>query len=169
MSIIDVPTSTTTAREPERNVGVDATTTYLSGTALPSRVVTLTTTTDLWYRAWLEGSLNALLALPPGWDGGRAPMITEQSVAGLVDVLQTVLTPSSVPPQLVPLPDGGVQAEWLVAGDNLEIEVAGNGDAHFFAVDNDGVVAVDGRADAATVAAAARRLSRLSARAATVG
>ncbi|MDA8045306.1 MAG: hypothetical protein M0Z30_08730 [Actinomycetota bacterium] len=79
-------------------------------------------------------------------------------------MLQSLLTPASVPPQFVPLPDGGVQAEWLVGGDSLEIEVSGEGEAFVFGVDADGGVAVEGDPDAQVLGAAARRLSYLSER-----
>lgn len=165
MTVIDVPQSTTTPRSAGRSVGV-TTTAYLSGAPAPARAVTLSG--SIWYRDWIEQSLNALLALRAGWDGHLASMVTEHAVVSMGEVLRALLTPGSVPPQFVPISNGGVQADWLVAGDSLEVEVGPDGDAFLFGVDADGAVRLEGAADEQTLAAAARRLRRLSERVGTI-
>lgn len=168
MTVTEVPDTTLTRRQHGRAAGVSELDAYLTGPHPQQRAVTLSSSGPLWYLDWLEGSLNQLRALPPGWDGHRAPPITDEAVVAIVVVLQTLLNQGSVPPQLVPLPDGGVQADWLVAGNTLEIEAAGDGDVYLFAADADGTVVIEGPGDERTVDLAARRLDQFSARVATV-
>lgn len=71
--------------------------------------------------------INKLLALPRGWDSYRAEPITVEAAVAMLQILVCVMDRNSLPPQLFPLPDGGLQAEWHVSGSSVEIGVSGDG------------------------------------------
>ena len=83
--------------------------------------------------------INKLLRLQHGWDGHRAS--PTQPLAGMVvnSLLDHLLFDEAATPQLTPLPDGGLQVEWLVAGQSLEVEVGPTGDVLVTALDDTGV------------------------------
>jgi hypothetical protein len=120
-----------------------------------------------WLASYMEDHVNFLLKLLPGWDGYRAaPLSVEAAKAG-VEVLFAIADDLSLPPQLFPLSDGGLQLEWHVADDDLEIEVDSTGNAHTLATDAGGRIIVDqevmpGEPD--TLHATRAALRRLSAR-----
>jgi hypothetical protein len=91
----------------------------------------------------LERALQELFELPVGWDGRRAARVSEAAVAACVKVLSRTMSVDSPVPQLVPLPDGGLQAEWHADGHDVEIEITGTGAVHAFAGELDGTVRVD--------------------------
>lgn len=114
----------------------------------------------------VEGELNQLLALPAGWDGRRALPVTTTAVEGVVALLSLVMDERTAAPQLFPLPDGGVQAEWHIGGDAVEVEFDGEGAAHVLADRSDGESVAEGMlalnpADA-TVATVRRFLAEMS-------
>lgn len=78
--------------------------------------------------------LNDLLHLRPGWDGRRAHPPTPTAVLRAIEIF-TAVSEQALPPQIFPLPDGGVQLEWH-AGASVEIEVDAEGDAHVLVVDD---------------------------------
>lgn len=88
--------------------------------------------------------LSPLLQLRAGWDGGRARVTTEAAVDALIVVLSEVLDDELAQPDLFPLPDGGLQAEWHVANVDLEIEVGGAGECYVFARNAQGTVTLEG-------------------------
>lgn len=93
--------------------------------------------------AWflpVERALQELIELPAGWDGRRVSRVSEAAVVGCVKVLSRAMPVESPVPQLVPLPDGGLQAEWHADG---HIEITGTGAVHAFAGEPDGTVLVD--------------------------
>lgn len=95
---------------------------------------------------WLlpvERALQELFELPAGWDGRLAARVSEVAVAGCVEVLSRTMAEHSPAPQLVPLPDGGLQAEWHADGHDVEIEITGTGAVHAFAGEPDGTVRLD--------------------------
>ena len=83
--------------------------------------------------AWryVEQELNRLLALGPGWNGYRSRRVTREAAVASFSVLVNLIDEQSLPPQFFPLPDGGVQLVWRVAGDTLEVQfnALGEGDA----------------------------------------
>jgi len=99
-----------------------------------------------WFVQYVEAELNALCALPERWDGHHAQPISVSAIEGTIQVLGALMDRSSPPPQLFPLPDGGVQAEWHIDGNKIEIEVEGNGDAYLLADRCDGSVVAEGTA-----------------------
>jgi hypothetical protein len=108
---------------------------YLRGSGPPARQVTIQMTGPdgslrrTWLAAHLEQQINGLLCLEPGWDGGRARPITDKAVGSAIRVLFAVASDLSLPPQLFPLPDGGLQMEWH-AGRSVEVELDACGDVH---------------------------------------
>lgn len=94
--------------------------------------------------SYLETVLNDLLRLDDGWDGRRARAIRREAVESTVRVLSSLMTETSAPPQLFPLPDGGIQAEWHVGGSSIEAEIDGNGEAHVLALTADGATIAEG-------------------------
>lgn len=96
--------------------------------------------------------LNQLLQLPQGWDGHRAKPVTERAAIAAMGVLFAVANDRSLSPQVVPLPDGGIQLEWHAGGYSIEIEVNGSGGRHYLATRPDGDVVVDEEGDASRVA-----------------
>ena len=116
-----------------------------------------------WFVQYVEAELNALYALPERWDGHRAQPITVSAIEGAIQVLGALMDQTSPPPQLFPLPDGGIQAEWHVDGNQIEIEIEGTGDAYLLVDRADGSVVAEGAAtrdDPDGAVAAAREFLR---------
>jgi len=86
-----------------------------------------------WWVEYVEQELNKLLRLRSGWDGRRALPVERRAVEAMVGVLATLMDETSALPQLFPLVDGGLQAEWHVGGNDIEVEVDGAGHAHVLA------------------------------------
>jgi hypothetical protein len=80
-------------------------------------------------------TLNDLLGLPPDWDGDGAESVSAMASRAAIDVLESIADPDTVVPQVFPLPSGGVQLEWLIAGNDLELEFAPDG--HVYALGTD--------------------------------
>lgn len=99
-----------------------------------------------WFVQYVEAELNALCALPERWDGHHAQPITVSAIEGMIQVLGALMDQTSPSPQLFPLPDGGIQAEWHVDGNKVEIEIEGDGDAYLLADRRDGSVVAEGAA-----------------------
>lgn len=87
---------------------------------------------------WFYRTLRAVvhsLSLEPGWDSYDANPVSrsaaETGLARLFDVMQ----PSSPPPTVAPIPDGGLQFEWHRNGLDVEIELSRDGVARFVVAD----------------------------------
>lgn len=106
-----------------------------------------------WWVQYVEQELNHLLRLRPCWDGRRALPVEEIAVETMVRVLSTLMDEASSLPQLFPLTDGGLQAEWHVGGNDIEIEVEGRGAAHVLATAADGEIVADGIVETSRIAA----------------
>lgn len=113
---------------------------YMRGSKEPARQIKIRVTgpdgslRNTWLAEQMEEHLNSLLRLTPGWDGRRARPLTAEAVGSAVGLLFAVASDFSLPPQLFPLPDGGIQMEWH-AGQSVEIEVDAAGDAHVLITD----------------------------------
>lgn len=68
-------------------------------------------------------SLSDRWGARPGWDSYRAQPTNPQLVVKLLNILSELMQPDYHPPQITPLADGGVQAEWHSRGQDLEIVV----------------------------------------------
>ena len=109
-------------------------------TATQTRAVEINTSdgwgrTREWLVPYVQERLSELLRLPGGWDGMRARPLTDVAVTSAVHLLFAIATDETLPPQFFPLPDGGIQMEWHVAGESVEIEIDGLGDGHVSAID----------------------------------
>ena len=85
---------------------------------------------------WLEPilcSFGDLMALPPDWDSYGGRPIAHGAVDRALDLLASIMEDSTPVPSIVPIPDGGVQMEWHLAGVDLEITLhgAGGGEVSF--------------------------------------
>lgn len=120
---------------------------------------------------YVEAVLNNLLELRDGWDGRRARAITTPAVQVAVQLLATLMNDASAPPQFFPLPDGGIQVEWHVGGNHIEVEIDRDGEAHVLARASNGAYVTEGivTQEAPEVLSSARDfLQELSARLARV-
>lgn len=121
-----------------------------------------------WFDEYLSTELNRLFALPPLWDDLSADEITVEAVRSLVTVLVRISSEGSPAPQLFPLLDGGIQAEWHVGGNDIEVEVNAIGEVYVLATRAneetiaDGEVSVPGNDP--VIEAAATFLNQLSER-----
>lgn len=97
-----------------------------------------------WFDEYLNSELNRLFALPPQWDDMSADEITIDAVQTLVAVLIRIANEGSPAPQLFPLLDGGIQAEWHVGGNDIEVEVNGRGEAYVLATRADDETVAEG-------------------------
>jgi hypothetical protein len=68
-------------------------------------------------------SLSRRWGTRPGWDGYRAEPTNPQLVVKLLNILSDLMQQNYLPPQITPLADGGVQAEWHSSGQDFEIVV----------------------------------------------
>lgn len=127
---------------------------YVDGAGLP-----------WWFGDHLNQELNRLFALPAGWDGPSAEEVTVEAVREAASVLAAVASEAVSAPQFFPLRDGGIQAEWHIGGNDIEIEVNGAGEAYVFAARSDGQTIADGEVgtnrDASPLRAVAVFLSEL--------
>ncbi len=121
---------------------------YVDGAGLP-----------WWFDDYLDRELNRLFALPAGWDDPSAEEVTLEAVRGAVSVLAAVAGEATPPPQLFPLRDGGIQVEWHVGGNDIEIEVNGAGEAYVFAARSGGQTIADGEIGANTEASPLREVA----------
>jgi hypothetical protein len=140
--------STLYPRRPAASPGVKAANDfYLHGTVAPRQIHIQVTAPDgslrrTWLAAHMEQEVNSLLLLPTGWDGYRAHPLTDEAVTSAVEILFALAGELSLPPQLFPLPDGGLQMEWHV-GQSVEIEIDAAGAAHVLVVDDSGEVTLN--------------------------
>ena len=75
-----------------------------------------------WAGAVLQ-SLTERWGVHPGWDSYSAAPTSPQLAVKLLNILSGLLQEDSLAPQMTPLADGGVQAEWHRPEQDLEIVV----------------------------------------------
>jgi hypothetical protein len=108
---------------------------YSHGPGVPSRHIAIQVLDPggslrrTWLASHMEQQVNDLLRLRSGWDGDRALPITDEAAGSAISLLFVIASDLSLPPQVFPLPDGGLQMEWH-AGRSVEIEIDAEGDAH---------------------------------------
>jgi hypothetical protein len=95
-----------------------------------------------WLASYMEEQVTSLLRLPHGWDGRRACRVTERAIGSGIELVFAVAGDLSLPPQIFPLPDGGIQMEWH-AGESVEIEIDPAGDAHVLVTDEGGHIVLN--------------------------
>ena len=96
-----------------------------------------------WLADYVQSEINRLLSLDKRWDGHRARPGTDEAAGSSISIVFSLCDEISLPPQFFPLPDGGVQIEWHVAGASVEIEVDSMGGAHALATDSVGSALID--------------------------
>jgi hypothetical protein len=113
---------------------------YERGAPAVERSITIEPFDDnvIWLTSFMQDRLNELLRLPDGWDGYRANAVDLHAALGAADVALTVGATTTLPPQVFPLANGGIQLEWHAAGQSVEIEIDPGGEAHILAVASDG-------------------------------
>ncbi|HWM54711.1 MAG TPA: hypothetical protein VNO20_04910 [Solirubrobacterales bacterium] len=74
-----------------------------------------------WLKPVLE-RMQYLRILPSQWDSHRAKPILDGAFSRVLTFLNSMMTPQTPPPSIVPLESGGLQAEWHRAGLDVEIE-----------------------------------------------
>lgn len=90
--------------------------------------------------AWLpavEERLRGFLGLPENWNGYGEKRISRRAVNGALGLLNS-LGPHIAKPIASPLPDGGVQMEWIRNRSELEVEVRDGMPLALFFIDADG-------------------------------
>ena len=120
---------------------------------------------NTWLARYMEEKINGLLCLRAGWDGYRARPVSYEAVTAGLNLLFGVAGDLSLPPQVFPLVDGGLQMEWH-ADQSVEIEVDGRGEAHVLTTDEAGTVVINEElalGDHAALARVRRALRQLSA------
>ena len=117
-----------------------------------------------WLAEYVAAQMNGLLRLAPGWDGHRARAIADDAVSSAANLILAVADDLTIPPQLFPLVDGGIQFEWHAGPDTVEIEIDPAGRAYGFVSGPDGSALDDAindhdEGELAVVRDAVRRLS----------
>jgi hypothetical protein len=126
LSEVDVIMTATSATVPSESL---ADRELLTGTSRPGGPGALRLKMD-YVPPWVPQTVRALeeiQLLPRNWDSYGSSPTDPATVREAVRLLSTVMAPSTPPPFVVPLPDGGVQLEWHAGPIDLEIEVSPNG------------------------------------------
>jgi len=87
-----------------------------------------------WAGAVLQ-SLSERWGAQPGWDSYSATPTSPQLAVKLLNILSGLLQEDSLAPQITPLADGGVQAEWHRQQQDLEVVVPAVGDPTYYYFD----------------------------------
>lgn len=87
-----------------------------------------------WFKPTLL-SLVRMLLLPRGWDTFAARSIAPESVEHALAFLAHTLHPTSAPPAVVPLSDGGIQLEWHRGGLDVEVTFSPDGEPALYVAD----------------------------------
>lgn len=79
--------------------------------------------------SWAEPVFRSLASnwgAQQGWDSYKAKPTDPNLVVRLLNILSAAMADNSRPPQMTPLADGGMQAEWHEKASDLEIVVPSN-------------------------------------------
>lgn len=88
--------------------------------------------------------LSTISRLPQGWDDMRAKEITYVVLSTALRIVSFLAThPSFTPPQIFPLPDGGMQIEWHIDNNDLEIEIDPIGNLYVLGNNSEGKITFD--------------------------
>lgn len=88
-------------------------------------------------RARLAGRFDQLASLEEDWDGYRARSIDPLALRRAEQIVQAALGERLPSPDILPIPDGGVQLEWTAGPVELELEVQPGLGAVVFVCDDD--------------------------------
>lgn len=92
----------------------------------------------------IKSRITQLCSLPVGWDGEYAQPVSRKAGNKAAYVTYAVSKDYIDLVQFFPLPNGGIQIEFLVGGNELEIEIDENGNAFVVATDNSGYTKFEG-------------------------
>ena len=87
--------------------------------------------------------LARLRQLDTGWDGAGAEPLTDDACDTAIRLLTALAMPAPPTAQLVPLEDGGLQLEWHVEGNDVELEIDPQGDVHAYIVATDDAIVLN--------------------------
>jgi hypothetical protein len=76
---------------------------------------------------WVQPTVEAferIMRLPANWDSYGAQPVQSALAGKAVEILSLVMEEDSPPPSIVPLSDGGLQMEWHLRGQDVEIVIA---------------------------------------------
>ncbi len=82
--------------------------------------------------------ITSLLELPEKWDGEKAQHVSEIAAQRAASITYLVSGDYADLAQFFPTPIGGIQVEWFVNGNELEIEIDNKGNAFVASVDEKG-------------------------------
>jgi hypothetical protein len=85
-----------------------------------------------WFDPVVQGFVD-LLTLPVNWDSYGAVSVERNLVQEAMNLMNTLLAPSSPAPRVVPLSSGGLQLEWHRKGIDLEIVFDRDEEPFFYA------------------------------------
>ena len=80
---------------------------------------------------WLEEireRLQALMALPAGWDGYSSPPVSPGVAAFALDIIEQCCTHETPPPSIVPGSSGTLQIEWHLERGDMELFIVAPGE-----------------------------------------
>jgi hypothetical protein len=77
-------------------------------------------------------SLSERWGTHPRWDSYNAKPTNPHLVVKLLNILSDLMQDDSLPPQITPLADSGVQAEWHHRGQDLEIVVSADEEPTYY-------------------------------------
>ena len=108
---------------------------FVSGKTLEFVYTTFDGGLPKWAGSVLQSLAERWGALP-GWDSYQATPTNPRLVAKLLNILSDLMQDDSGSPQITPLADGGVQAEWHHHGKDLEIVVPAEGEPTYYYFDD---------------------------------
>jgi hypothetical protein len=113
--------------------------------------------------ALIASELVRLRDMRPGWDGRHGQQITPEALDSAVAVLARALDGDgdSAPPQIFPLPDGGLQIAWYSDALDLQVDIDSSGQADVLATQADGDVIAEGTLDVSKPSELATTLAKL--------
>ena len=92
---------------------------------------------------FIDQKIKSLLDLPQQWDGEHAERVTDAAGAVGVFVAFFLWGKYLDLAQFFPTATGGIQIEWFVNGNEVEIEIDKHGDVYCVSVDKTGSVVFD--------------------------
>jgi hypothetical protein len=81
--------------------------------------------------------LQELVRLPVGWDGYDAGPVLLDNVVFALSLLDSLLGPNGIPPQIVPSVDGDLQLEWHSPAVDIELHIIAPNNVQAWIVDGE--------------------------------
>jgi len=77
-------------------------------------------------------AIDELTQLEPGWDGYGGIAVKPRVAGHALKFLRAIGPHTELMPDIVPMPDGGLQLEWFFGDYEVEVEISPDCDTHFF-------------------------------------